>query len=162
MMILALIFQPISVTPPNTPSHQDISVSSPQPLPSQTPTSSLTSNTAKRCRSGSYTDELPAKRNIFVKQGRIVSDEELMDIARDVNSNWQELATYLNVSYSVIQSIAIQYQSSESHMMSYHMLQKWKKQSTCGCNYETLGIALGRVGLQSLAVKYCYEYSNYN
>ena len=152
------------MTPPNTPSHQDISVSSPQPLSLQTSTSSLTSNTAKRCRSGSYTDEqyIPAKRNIFVKQGRIVSDEELMDIARDVNSNWQELAAYLNVSYSVIQSIAIQYQSSESHMMSYHMLQKWKKQSACGCNYETLGIALGRVGLQSLAVKYCYEYSNYN
>ena len=93
----------------------------------------------------------------MLRSDLIDSDLELMNIACDIGSHWEEIGTRLGLSYTLLQTTAASNPTQEPHMMAYHMLQRWKRQLADGCSYQELRRALEDAGMNLLARRHCYQ-----
>ena len=142
---MAGIFFLVSVTPPFTPPQEKTLT---LPLP---PTGK-----GRRRLSNSISAHSPAKQSLVMKQGEIDSDQELLRVAHDIASCWEDVGTRLGLDYAQLQALATTHSTKSSHMPAYHMLQCWRRQTCEQATYYHLCMALEDAGMNSCARQHCY------
>ena len=134
----------VTVTPPFTPPQKKM-------LTLQSPPAEK-----GRRRSCSNSSHSLAKRSLIIKQGEINSDQELLLVAHDIASCWEDVGTRLGLDYTQLQSLATTHATKSSHLPAYHMLQCWRRQKCEQATYYCLCTALEEAGMNSCARQHCY------
>ena len=97
------------------------------------------------------------KRQILVRSESQITDKVLLGVSKMCGSKYMELGIGLGLDYQTIANRISRLEGKATeHLKAFEVLQEWKSR---GSSYEGLARALEDVGLNYVAMKYCYETS---
>ena len=82
-----------------------------------------------------------------------ITDKVLMSISHKCGCKFMELGISLGLDYQAIANRVSRLEGKPEHLKAFEVLQEWKAR---GADCEALAAALEGIGMNGIALKYCY------